>query len=751
MAETQDDPYGKAPRGEGVLLSGARWLALAWIFVSLAVFYFFFPLHRVVVWGLTHTPAWMLDLHSGWKGFPREVATQGALLVAIAWSLAALGRAAFLRFFPNEPSGSATLWGSALALGFLGFFVFLLGVAGLLGQARLLFSLLLALLVLLALAAIWSRKSVVSGNAALRLTRAEWLIVAGIAVVQIVALLYALTPSVQSDALRYHLAAPQEWLKTGRLAYLPYNAFSNFPATVEMLFLFGLGLRGDLLAKGFHFLFLPLTTGAVALLTSELVGIRARLSENRRAWQARPSILAAAAWGTLPLTVPLAGWAFIDLAIAFWCLGMVFFLMRWAQGGGRREWRLAAVFAGLLVASKHTGVPIVLFASALVVAMGCVRGSCGRALGRGVAFGLIAAAFGAPWWIKSAIETGNPVYPLAHAIFPHSGDWTAASAALYAEKLKSQGFGRGLAAFLALPWRTAALPQYFGNFEIGPLLWALLPWPLVWCLWNAWRWRSRPGEALVAVWMVFFLVFWFFTYQSNRFLLPFLALAIPASLAALGPILYGGPLRSRLCALGIALPLLYGAVKTAFWLTLDEGQIQSDPISRQWRVSAVRWPAYSLGFLDRDAYLTARVPYYGAARFCNATLSAGEKLLLVGEHRKMHFHCRVEGNDWFDSPRILPFLRNAPDADAVLDALLAAGFTHLLWNLDEWGWPTDPSALSAEVPAADRGAWTFNRRHFSPREIELLRQLLGSKRLERIYKEPTPQRLFVCRIGAMAP
>jgi hypothetical protein len=52
--------------------------------------------------------------------------------------------------------------------------------------------------------------------------------------------MYALTPPIQSDGLRYHLGAPQEYLKHGKIAHLPLNAFSNFPFLPEMHFLLAL-------------------------------------------------------------------------------------------------------------------------------------------------------------------------------------------------------------------------------------------------------------------------------------------------------------------------------------------------------------------------------------------------------------------------------------------------------------------------------------------------------------------------------
>ncbi|MCX7046758.1 MAG: hypothetical protein NTX50_14890, partial [Candidatus Sumerlaeota bacterium] len=83
-------------------------------------------------------------------------------------------------------------------------------------------------------------------------------------------LLYALTPPIQSDGLRYHLAAPQEYLKARRIGYLPYSAFSNFPFLIEMLFTLALAAGSDLAAKGIHWLLLVVSVLWIWLLTARL-------------------------------------------------------------------------------------------------------------------------------------------------------------------------------------------------------------------------------------------------------------------------------------------------------------------------------------------------------------------------------------------------------------------------------------------------------------------------------------------------
>ena len=758
-------------------------LGIAWVFASFGWFFSFrhFDADLLVPFGFSwpwHAhPAWVDYFRLGWNGMPWDVLIQGGLLLWIAGVAAVLGWRLMRALRPGTDWAGGVVWGGGLVLGALAMLVFAIGVGGGLTHARAVFG---AILGGASLAAVWTlwRDRPRSLMPRIPLSRAEWGVVAGTTGLQFLALLYALTPEVQSDAVRYHLAAPQEWLKAGRLSYLPYNAFSNFPSSIEMLFLFGLGLAGDLLAKGFHFLFLPLTTGAVALITNEILGKSELASSPRPWWHVRPSLLAAGAWGTLPITIPLAGWGFIDLGLSCFTLGLVFFLLRWTRTRQTGDWLLAAAFGGLLCGSKYTGVAAVFWSGVLLTLFSLLRStgsdsedspreSLGlralRSILRAAMFGAVAAAIASPWWIKNYLYTGNPVYPMAYRVFG-GGEWSGDLALLYQEKTQEKGIlaishgpGQLLKNTVLLPWLTLNDPDLFERFEIGPLFWVFSPWILVWCL-AVFRPRARKGSrahAMLALWMLFFCLFWFFSYQSNRFFLPGWALCTVMIAAALAQVGRWHPWVRALCLIGFLLPVLYGGLDSARWLLFDTGRLQFERKDDRITVkSGTVWPAYTLGYLTRQDYLALHLNYARSAEYCSARLKPTDKVLLVGEHRKMHWLCPVEGNDWYDQPRILPFLNQAKDADQLLEILLAQGFTHIFFNLDEWGWPTRAAnARPGELPPVRRGsAWDYNGRHFSRANIALLQDLLKSNRLK-VVQSTNPGRVHVARIlpGSASP
>jgi hypothetical protein len=869
-------------------------LGVLWAFVAFVWFFCFRHFQLFVLpigfsWPWQTRPAWFDLLTRGWNGIPWEIVIQGGLLLWIAAVAAVLGWRVMRRLASEKRTTdhlSAIVWGAGLVLGALAMLVFTIGVLGGLHHARLVFGAILGTGSLFAAWILWrsekqtgdrrleaggtdepqnheTQSSTLSPqSSALSLqpcplpaltgfSPAEWAVLAAIAILQFLALLYALTPEIQSDALRYHLAAPQEWLKRGRLSYLPYNAFSNFPSNIEMLFLFGLGLAGDLLAKGFHFLFLPLTTGAAALITREILGESAKACTANRTrqegmrdnmggmdrvdrmarmdriapnpvnpvnpvekthswWRVRPALLAALAWGTLPITIPLAGWGFIDLGLTYYTLGLVFFLLRWTRTMRTRDWVLAAVFGGLLCGSKYTGVVTVFWSGLLMAPValwkaktekragrdcgmtiddcGLTIDDSGRAIAnrqstirnpqspallglflRVVAFGAIAAAIASPWWIKNCAYTGNPVYPMAWKLFG-GGEWSGDLARFYYEKTQEKGIlaklhtpRQLLLNIVRLPWSTAQYPELFEGFEIGPFFWVFSPWIFVWLIVNllppcashrsqASSLKSQTSSLssrFLALWTICFCLFWFFSYQSNRFFLPGWALAIVITAATLAQARRRRATIQAITLVAFLLPVLYGAADSARWLLFDVGKLGFEKAADGRIVvkSGATWPAYTLGFLRRQDYLALNLSYARAAEYCSTHLGPTDKALLVGEHRKFHWRCRVEGNDWYDQPYIVHYLNQAENVDQLLDAFLTDGFTHVFFNLDEWGWPESKGAVPpGEMPPVPRGsAWHYNQRHFTPANIRLLQDLLKSSRLKTLQSF-RPGRIYVAKI-----
>ena len=362
----------------------------------------------------------------------------------------------------------------------------------------------------------------------------HWVIILVIAL-QLVAALAPPLPT-DYDGLAEHLAMAKQWARDGRIHPLWYDHHSQFPATVQMFYTLAHVLNHPGAAKLFHWGFGVMAIGAVVLIGRRL---------------AAP---AAGSWAGLILaTTPgfawLMGVGYVDLAtIACGLLALLFFL-RWAQD--REDWLLwlSAVMAGAGASTKMQGLALmgVLALGALVV----MRGRWLQGVGKAAAYVGIALVVCCPWYIKSYVWTGNPVYPFAYSVFGGKM-WSAERAEGYRYDQRNYGKGdlpprrefeqmppleqafagphRPLSLLLApinLTFDPAAFTVPLSSLgvwatdTIGPLWLALLPLLLLF---------RRPPSVGRMMWVLLPLwLWWLWSMQLTRYLLPSLALVAPAA------------------------------------------------------------------------------------------------------------------------------------------------------------------------------------------------------------------------------
>ena len=79
------------------------------------------------------------------------------------------------------------------------------------------------------------------------------------------------------------------------------------------------------------------------------------------------------------------------------------------------------------------------------------------------------------------------------------------------------------------------------------------------------------------------------------------------------------------------------------------------------------------------------------------------------------------------NPAFCPFLRQSKDADKLIDLLKQNGFTHIFFNLQEWGWPMEDHPAPRFSTAW--WAWYYNSKYFNAEDIAKLKGLISSRRL----------------------
>lgn len=387
------------------------------------------------------------------------------------------------------------------------------------------------------------------------LSRQHWLALATLAPFLLATLLGALLPSTDFDVNEYHFEGPKEFFEAGHVSFLEHNVYTSMPFGTEMLTLLAMVLKGDwyygaLAGKCLLMMFGPLT--GLALFAAgrrwfgNTAGVLSAILYLSTPWIYRISTIAyAEGGGCFYLFTALLAMMIAAEHLTSGCetssgsggVLPVVVAERETGAGGRKEGpgaggfstreeenrvslaalaatranvrqvALAGLLAGSAMACKYpalVSVVIPLFAWVLWKSIWYSRPirwilPAAFLLGTALAVG--------PWLIKNAVETRNPVYPLAYQLFG-GRDWDAA---------------------LDAKWKKAHSPPTYALSSLGdlareiggrsnwdnPLLFALAPLALF-----ASSRRRSAGLWLYIGWLFFSC--WLFTHRIDRFWVPLL-------------------------------------------------------------------------------------------------------------------------------------------------------------------------------------------------------------------------------------
>jgi len=519
-----------------------------------------------------------------------------ALLVLVALIAYGLG-ARLLRWMRVECDEGAEriAFASALGLGALAYAVFALGLAGMLRLP--------AFIALLLIASALGWRDVFRLLESLRrFHRPRSLVSLVLGAALAVSLLLGLVgmrtpPALQEwDSLSYHLAVPKRYFQQARIFFIPYDHHSNFPFTMEMLYTLGLSLSSDYLAKGFHLL-----TGVLCVVA--MIGFARRfLPELPRA-----GLVAGVLFASVPLVVWEAGTAYIDLGLTLFTLLAVYGVTAWWYEHRSRWLVISGIMAGLAAGVKMTGLGTLLILGLIVAFGGLGKQRLGPAMCSLGAFAIPALLVAAPWYIKTLLWTGNPVYPFFYGIFGGI-NWSQEQAEAYREAQQQFGCGHGLLAFMLLPFNLTFTPGKFFDVplprsHIGPAFLAFVPL-------LALRRPLARGLGILLAFAAGSTVVWFVLSQQSRYFIPVLAaLSICAAVGALQVGMHS-PQTSRLvgaAVAGVAVPLLILNVL----------------------LMQFAFPV-AFGMETRERFLKSALPGYDVLQYANDMLPRHAKLALYG-------------------------------------------------------------------------------------------------------------------------
>jgi 4-amino-4-deoxy-L-arabinose transferase-like glycosyltransferase len=454
------------------------------------------------------------------------------------------------------------------------------------------------------------------------------------------------TPPVMVDALNYHLAFPARWLAAGGFVEFPRHYFSYYPSAHGTLYGFALATVGPWGAAAIHWWF-----GALAVLAAGELG--GRLGGERAAsW-------AAACFALTPVVLEVAGYPIADLPVAAW-MGAALVALTVESDAPR--WKIAAavgVLAGTAAAAKYLALATALapvFLAAVIVFM--------RPSLRDAAIPLAALVIGAfivvaPWILRNAAWTSNPVYPYFQEVLggpPVERD--IARELIVTEDVRDTVRSPAVRT-LAAPVIRTFQPLKSGGF-MGPHWLILLPValmvPVIRTRHAAVLWMATLASALA----------WGATVHYARFLIPAM---VPASaLAGAAAAALTSPGSSRLVSRLFSVLLL---VVFGWNATVLASKFQID------RISVVA------GQLSDDDFRARWISYAPAIEPVKTQLPPDAVVMLVAEPRSLYLERAVLVEDPYRVPLLVELAAESSDPAELADRVRSLGATHVLVNSSE--------------------------------------------------------------------
>ena len=451
----------------------------------------------------------------------------------------------------------------------------------------------------------------------------------------------ALAPSVSEDwdSLAYHLAVPKMFLEHGGFYYINFTSHSNFPMLQELLYIPSIFLGYPVGAKLLSFWF-----GIFAIITAGYI-ISRYFNKTAVIWTS-----------FIIFSMPIFLWsittAYIDIASAFFVLLAVYFTFSYIDTKNKKDLIACGLAIGFTASLKMTGIQFILLFPLWILIDNAINAK--HINWKNILYIIIPALIICmPWYIKTFIFTGNPVYPFFYEIFG-GRDWTQELATTYSNKQSLFGIGHNLQSFVMTPLQMTIKPKDFYDqpgLYIGPLLLIIFP-----CICLLVQVHNRKLFGLGAIIIIQYLI-WFAMSHQSRYLMPMFlcsAVFIPAILYSINGI-----------------KLIRGALIFVFAVAALSG------MSRMYAM-AFNYDRYSVitGQITNDEYISKYFKSYSCNKYINSLPKNQEILVgLIGDTEGFYLN---KPYVWADSSHNKIFNHQYKTPEELVKTLIKNKITHVI-------------------------------------------------------------------------
>lgn len=492
-------------------------------------------------------------------------------------------------------------------------------------------------------------------------------LVALICIPVVLALIAALAPPTAKDTLLYHFALPKAFIAQAANTPIEGNIASYLALGTEMHTVWAMLLggifssrAGEAAAGATLFLFFPLLLAAIYGWAREL-GLEKR-------W----ALLAVFIVAAVPTAYHVASSAYIDLALALFITLAIQALGRWWNTLERNWLIYAAIFLGAALSAKLTAL-FVFAAFALIILLRARQAKqdapdrAANIFATGFVALMLAGVIASPWYLKTWKQTGSPIFPFYMSIWKgEAAGWDVERSALF-QAMNSQygGYEKGALDYLLSPFRISVLaqPEQAPLFDgvIGVAF--LIGLPVL--LWALWKFASAAEVKVAAGVCGVMFLFWLFSSQQIRYLLPILP-ALAVGICASGQVI-----SREKKALGPVWQVSLFASAVAALVTGAAWFLQKAPL----RVV--------LGGEPRDAYLSRNIDYYPYYQALNTDTPADALVWLINMRRDTYNLDRPYFSDYlFEDWTLRKMVWESKGAGELKAKAKARGFNYILARHD---------------------------------------------------------------------
>jgi len=441
----------------------------------------------------------------------------------------------------------------------------------------------------------------------------------------LMAAIASLAPPTAKDTLLYHIALPKFFLAARGLADVPNNIAQYYALGAEMNGVWAMLLGRLASVRAGEAAFGAIEFACLPVLALAVYGWSRRLGLTRdTAWVALALIVC------IPTVYASASSGYNDMAFAVYLTIAIAAAAEFWQTPSRRSAAEIGLAMGFALGVKL----LALFLAAPLVLMFLLRmrkaernpipGTSAMVVLRAALFSaVLASALAAPWYVRNWARTGSPVYPFYSNLFGGRAPGWDESRSLIDQVLNARygGYPKSALDYLAVPvrlslWAQPEIPRYFDGVLGISFLFGL---PLLYFAFRgkprggtrsepadlSGNWKPETGNSPLPVALAGgFFVFWLFSSEQLRYLLPVLpavAVGVAGAASELGR-------RQRALLLATIAP---GILVIGAWF------LQQNPLP------------VLMGGESRQSFLERRVDHYRFYEAANQLLPANARVWLI--------------------------------------------------------------------------------------------------------------------------